>query len=215
MLLALTNNTHSDLKDLVLKINFNLYGVNVIENFPASLFIPRGQTVNTKIKCSILKDNVNAQPPQNNMILIQIGLKTNIDVFYFQAPVLLAPLLSALDDSKLNRHELRQKYQAAPSVQGNSINIHAIAPEAANPQGLIKRMKENNLFNIFTEQNGQGGLVFLFYCETAKAPDEKMFAELTIQPQMGIQLVVKTLCDPSKSYMTGMMLQTISLLIKP
>ena len=98
------------------------------------------------------------------MILLQIGLKCNIDVFYFQAPVLLAPLLSALDESKLNRHELKQKYFAAPAVQGNQINLHAIAPEAANPQGLIKRMKDNNLYNILTEQNGEGGLVFLFYC---------------------------------------------------
>ena len=60
LLLAFTNNTPADLKDMVLKINHNLYGINVLENFPGSLFIPRGTTITTKIKCSILKDNINA-----------------------------------------------------------------------------------------------------------------------------------------------------------
>jgi hypothetical protein len=75
-------------------------------------------------------------------------------------------------------------------------------------------MEENNFYLINQEANEQGGLVFIFYCETGKSPDEKMFAELTIQPKVGIQLRVRTLCESGKEFIVPMMLQSVSFLLK-
>lgn len=56
----LQNNTGQDMSDFLLKINYNLMGVQVVENFPSSFFVANGTNVEAKIKCSILKGNVNA-----------------------------------------------------------------------------------------------------------------------------------------------------------
>ena len=68
--MAITNNTGQDLSDFYMKINFNLLGVQVVEQFPASFFVANGSTVDTKIKCSILLGNVNAQEPNGNVIVV-------------------------------------------------------------------------------------------------------------------------------------------------
>lgn len=68
--LNVQNNTGQDLSDFYLKINFNLLGVQVVEQFPSSFFVANGTNVETKIKCSILQGNVNAQEPNGNVIVV-------------------------------------------------------------------------------------------------------------------------------------------------
>jgi len=55
-----TNNTGQGLSDFLLKINFNLFGVQVEEQLPSSFYVADGSTMEAKIKCSILKGNINA-----------------------------------------------------------------------------------------------------------------------------------------------------------
>ena len=68
--LNVQNNTGQDLSEFYLKINFNLLGVQVLDQFPSSFFVANGTNVETKIKCSILQGNVNAQEPNGNVIVV-------------------------------------------------------------------------------------------------------------------------------------------------
>lgn len=95
--LNIQNNTGQDLSDFLLKINYNLLGVQVEEQFPSSFYVANQTTVEAKIKCSILKANVNAQEPGGNVVVVQAGLKTSGDLFYFQFPVLQHTVFEEMD----------------------------------------------------------------------------------------------------------------------
>lgn len=104
--LKISNNTGTPLKDFVVKINNNLFGIQETVNVPASLYVPVGSTVDTKVLCTAYKDNFNGQLPQGNIITVQIALKCSADVFYFMFPVLLHNLFAQLDEGSLNKHQL-------------------------------------------------------------------------------------------------------------
>lgn len=54
-----------------------------------------------------MQGNMNASEPTGNVIVVQAGLKTSADLFYFQFPVLQHTIFEELDVNSLNKHELQ------------------------------------------------------------------------------------------------------------
>lgn len=94
--LKITNNSPENLSNFLLKINNNIFGVEAVDQIQPSFFIAAGASVETKIRCSIMKGNQNGQIPQG-MFVVQAGIKCSYDLFYFSFPVLFQTLLQEQD----------------------------------------------------------------------------------------------------------------------
>lgn len=145
--LNIQNNTGQDLSDFILKINYNLLGVQVEEQFPSSFYVANQTNVEAKIKCSILKGNVNAQEPGGNVIVVQAGLKTSADLFYFQFPVLQHTVFEEVDANSLNKHEL-QSLWAQNDDNRYTTQLQQLSPQVSNPKSLVQRFQENHLYLV-------------------------------------------------------------------
>lgn len=103
--LKITNKTSEDLSNFLLKINNNLFGVAAEEPILASFFVASGSAVETKVRCSIMKGNINGQAAQG-MLVVQAGIKCSCDLFYFSFPILFQTLLQEQEPTSINKHEV-------------------------------------------------------------------------------------------------------------
>lgn len=145
--LNIQNNTGQDLSDFYLKINYNLLGVQVVDQFPSSFFVANSTNVEAKIKCSILQGNVNAQEPNGNVIVVQAGVKTSADLFYFQFPVLLHTVFEEMDPSSINKHEIQSLWSQNEDNRYQT-QLQQLSPQVSNPKTLTQRLEENHLYLI-------------------------------------------------------------------
>jgi hypothetical protein len=82
-----------------LKINNNLYGVQVKNPISSSFYVDNGSTVETKVDCSVNEGNFNAQLPQGGVMVVAAGIKCSFDLFYFQFPILIHTLFQYQDEN--------------------------------------------------------------------------------------------------------------------
>jgi hypothetical protein len=71
-----------------MKINQNHFGITLEEGFPPEFHVQHGETRHISLKCATGK-NMGGAPPTRPPIIVQAGIKCNVDLFYFTMPVLL------------------------------------------------------------------------------------------------------------------------------
>lgn len=143
--LNIQNNTGQNLSEFFLKINYNLLGVQVVDQFPSSFYVANQTNIEAKIKCSILQGNVNAQEPTGNVVVVQAGLKTSADLFYFQFPVLQHTVFEEMDANALNKHELQGLWSEHEDNRYTT-QLQQLSPQVSNPKSLVQRFQENHLY---------------------------------------------------------------------
>ena len=83
----ITNHTVEIIKDFLFKLNVNYFGFTVDQGIPPNTVVAPGTTVETQVLCSPTVA-IQGEPPQKPPILIQCGLMTTLDLFFFELPVL-------------------------------------------------------------------------------------------------------------------------------
>lgn len=82
--IELTNCTQQTLaQDFDVRFNKNAFAVN-IANATNSLTLPApGQTTSVDLPCTISKANLDGKNPPKNPFMVQVAMKTSLDVFVF------------------------------------------------------------------------------------------------------------------------------------
>jgi len=86
--------------------------------------------------------------PEKPPIIIQTGLKTSVDLWYFNLPMLLQIVLTP--QPQPNLHELRALWNQVPYSQDWTTQLQKLSPALSNAGDVIERLKENNV--CFMEQ---------------------------------------------------------------
>ena len=98
-----------------------------------------------KIACR-LGGQKTTQPPQGNVYIVQTGVKTSSDLFYFSFPVLYHVLFAPLTDAEIDKGHLTQQWQQLPNDSRFQLNLQRMA--LTNAAALIARLRENHLFLV-------------------------------------------------------------------
>lgn len=93
--LEVTNDTSNALpQDFDLKFNKNAFAVSVVGATNVLTLPQPGQSAHANIPCVINKANLDGKKPPSNPFMVQIAMKTSLDVFLFQVPCLLTCLIN-------------------------------------------------------------------------------------------------------------------------
>jgi len=91
--LRVTNNSPQNLSEFLLKINNNFYGIQA-GPIQSSFYVAQGAQVECVVPCTAMENGLSGQVPTSNVILVEAGIKCNLDLFYFTFPVLVHTLLA-------------------------------------------------------------------------------------------------------------------------
>ena len=93
--LELSNMTQQTLvQDFDVRFNKNAFAV-CISNATNALTLPTpGQSTYVELPCTIDKKNLDGKNPPKNPFMVQVAMKTSLDVFVFQVPCLLHCLMN-------------------------------------------------------------------------------------------------------------------------
>lgn len=64
-----------------------------------------------------------------------------------------------------------------------------MSTQIANPAALVQRLLENHIY-VVNQQAQDGVMFFLFYALSPQS-DERLMAQVNIQPRVGVQVKVK------------------------
>ena len=104
-----------------LKFNKNAFAV-FVANAANALTIPApGASTYAEIPCTIDKRNLDAKTPPKNPFMIQIAMKTALDVFFFQVPCLLHCLLNT--SKTLTEQEYTTFWQKIKDVNKLTLSV--------------------------------------------------------------------------------------------
>lgn len=152
--LEVANNSAHNHTDFDLKFKRNPFGVHV-ENAANKVHIPAtGKTSYGTVDCTIDKQNLDGKTPPKNPFLIEIAMKTSVDVFYYSVPCQLHCLLS---DQKVSAEDASAFWTKIPPQMEGSFELPKSALYAAfqcsNKASLVEALNTGlsaNGFSHFT-----------------------------------------------------------------
>lgn len=107
--------------DFDLKFKRNPFGVHV-EGASRKIQIgPQGQTTYGTVECCIDKQNLDGKSPPKNPFLIEVAMKTSVDVYFFSVPCYLHCLLST--DQNLSQEEAQAFWAKIPPANETSFEL--------------------------------------------------------------------------------------------
>ncbi|CDW71914.1 ap-1 complex subunit beta-1 isoform x3 [Stylonychia lemnae] len=203
--LKLTNHSQQVLSDFLMKINTNYYGVNVVHPFPSDLTVSPGETKFVKLSCATMINNgqtAPAKPP----ILIQSGIKCNLDLFYFDIPM-LSQVLFTRQSGGMNTSQLQMMWESIPSQPDNYFTVASMSPQVSNAHAMISRLQDNGVY-FMNQGTNENGFDALYVYAVPVKQDEVVVGEISIS-STGVVLQARS---PAK-HMVLLFLQSMNFLL--
>lgn len=98
--LQIENQTGQPLTDFDIMVNKNPFGIYIAGQANKISLPASGQSVYGTVPCTIDKKNADPKNPPKFPFLVQVAMKTNRDVFFFNVPCMLHNLLSTKELTK-------------------------------------------------------------------------------------------------------------------
>ena len=142
------------------------------------------------------------------MFIVQAGIKTSADLFYFSFPVLYHVLFDPLSDAEIDKETVTQQWQTLPNDSRNQLNLQRMA--LTNAADLIGRLKQNHIYLV--TQNTDGGVgTFLFTARSA-VDGARVIGAVAIKPGVGVQVKAKC-AEQGRDYLAGCLMSSLNLLL--
>lgn len=191
-----------------MKLNQNHFGIMLDESVPPGFSVASGESKTLKLKCSLGK-NPGGTQPQRPPVLVQAGIKCNIDLFYFNIPALLQVLLGK---QTIDPTYLQRVWMEVPSNPENYLQLPSMSSQISNAHAMITRLQDNNIFFMSQGQNehGQDALYVYAVPEGSIKQEESVVGEISISMlDGGITVQAKSMAP----YMSGLMLQAVKFVL--
>ena len=164
--LTFTNKGSMPLSGVMIQFNKNSFGLAAGAALQVQPLGP-GQSGSTSL---LMSTQGATSPPPTNAVL-QVAIKNNVGVFYFQDKI---PLQAMFTEEPMERNAFLQTWKSLPDT--NEIVKQLDVPPVMNIDALIEKLKGHNVFFLARRQlNNQEGI----YC-SAKVPQAQLLLELTM-----------------------------------
>jgi hypothetical protein len=117
--MEVTNNSANVHNDFDIKFKRNAFGVHVENALRKVQVPPPGQSAVVSVDCCIDKQNADGAPPKNPF-LVEVAMKTSVDVYFFSVPCYLHCLLS---EQAVSADEAAAFWQKIPPANESSFDL--------------------------------------------------------------------------------------------
>ena len=198
----LTNLTQNPLSDFAMQFNINYFGVTLSEPMVNETVNPNSAShQKLNISCSGTRDSNLPGVP----LIIQMAIRCNLDVFYFNTPCMFSVLL--IDAGPLDKEDFKTQWKGFADDQEFSHVVNSIHSSLNSIQALQDRLGANNVFTVAARKNPEGDDVVYFSSQTATG--EIILTELRLVKDLSrVYVACKTL-----QHIAPLFIQSISFLI--
>jgi len=141
------------LKDFNLGLKPNYFGL-AFDSVPSlDISSHNSQELRLSLNNNGPKDNTPPSPP----LILTIGMKNNLDIFYFNVPCMFHTLLDP--KGELSSQDFKKFWKQIPDTNELMFDVQNISNEAKSPDGIKKLMKKNNIFYIADRKNDKNQTV--------------------------------------------------------
>ena len=163
---------------------YHCFGITLSEGLILPDLNP-GASKNTKISINTTAQTDSSVPAVP--ILLQIAVKCNLDIFYFQTPCMYTVLLA--EEGKLSKEEFKTMW--SNSEEGEFCHtIQALHASFKNAEDIKRRLENNNVFLIAGRVNENAENVM--YYSSKSANGQIVLCEVRVpNPPIGIKVTCK------------------------
>lgn len=154
--IRITNMTNTPFSDFMMKFNKNCFRLDLGEGLSIDT-IPPGMSHFTQLK--VTPSSESDMTPPAVPFIVQMALKCNLDIFYFQTPCMYSVLL--VESGKLTRDVFREAWLSVPDSNVFVHEIPKIHPDWYSIDKISKRLEHNNIF-IVASTTSEDGETILF-----------------------------------------------------
>lgn len=163
--LEVKNNTNQQIADFDIMFNKNPFGVAISGAGGKFQYPAPGQTTKDTLVCAIDKKNLDAKNPPKSPFMIQVGLKSSYDVFYFQIECALHCMID--QKQTMAKEEFKKFWEMIPKANESSIVIDELY--GGYTQGgdvvsnIIEGLSKNGIVNLAKTQKQETGQTMLYF----------------------------------------------------
>lgn len=177
--LTIENQGATPLSGFALQFNKNFLGLAPAAGVNLTAPVMPGQKVDTSVALA------SANPPAPSNGMVQMAIKNNVSVFYFQDSVPMASGL--LENGRLEKNEFLQQWKAIPD---SNERITTLSDIPTNLAGMQQKFEARNVFFIHSRPNGNENIVYLSAKSVTQAP---ILLELTFtQNSTNVKCAIRT-----------------------
>ncbi|SBT71600.1 AP-1 complex subunit beta, putative [Plasmodium malariae] len=181
--IAVTNQTPNMLVVSGVQINKNSFGLSSPNNLDI-LNISLGET--KEILMLLLPNMLNSNTPPSTPLFLQVAIRTNIDIFYFNVPYDI--FIVFVENFNMEKDIFKKKWQLIEDSKESV--LMASSPMVITSDILVKRMKIFNI-SLIARRNLNNMELYYFACITTN--NLVILSEVTIQPEKKVvKLCVRT-----------------------
>ena len=198
----LTNLSTLPLSDFAMQFNVNHFGVTLSEPMVNEPVLPTSSShQKLNISCSGTRDSALPGVP----LIIQMAVRCNLDVFYFNTPCMFSVLL--IDCGPLDKEDFKTQWKSFADNQEFSHVVSSVHSSFNSIQTLQDRLGSNNIFTVASRKDAEGEDVI--YLSSQTATGEIILTELRVVKDLSkIYVACKTL-----QHLAPLFIQSISFLI--
>ena len=198
----LTNLSPHPLSDFAMQFNINHFGITLSEAMVAESVLPTSSSHHKlSISCSGTRDGSLPGVP----LIIQMAIRCNLDVFYFNTPCMFSVLL--IDCGPLDKEDFKTQWKSFADDQEFSHIVPSVHSSFNSIQALQDRLGSNNVFSVASRKNPEGEDVV--YLSSQTATGEIILTELRVVKDLSkVYVACKTL-----QHIAPLFIQSISFLI--
>ena len=179
-----TNHSSIVLSEWAMQFNVNCFGITLSEGLILPDLNP-GASKNTKISINTTAQTDSSVPTVP--ILLQIAVKCNLDIFYFQTPCMYTVLLA--EAGKLSKEEFKTMW--SNSTEGEFCHtIQVLHAAFRNAEDIQRRLENNNVFLIAGRVNENAENVM--YYSSKSSNEHVVLCEVRVpSPPIGVKVTCK------------------------
>ncbi|CAC9696026.1 AP-1 complex subunit beta, putative [Plasmodium sp. DRC-Itaito] len=181
--ISVTNETQNEIVVSGVQINKNSFGLSSPNNLDVQN-IGFGETKEMLIY--LIPNTLNSNTPPATPLFLQVAIRTNIDIFYFNVPYDIFVVF--VENFHMEKDIFKKKWQIIEESK-ESI-LMAVSPMVITSDMLIKRMKIFNI-SLIARRNVNNMELYYFACITTN--NLVILSEVTIQPEKkNVKLCIRT-----------------------
>jgi len=198
-----TNFSSTELEDWAIQFNVNYYGLTPGGALALPKILPDSSA---GIRIPISSSGKTDPKPPSVPFIVQMAVKSSLDIFYFQTPCMLTVLLS--ESGLLGKEEFKNTWQQIQEDLEFSHDLQSIHKAHSDAQKVRKRLEDNFIFYVAGKENESGETAMYFSCRDLKG--EPLVSEVRVpSPVSQVQVTCKT----SVSSLGPLFIQAVNFLL--
>lgn len=199
-----TNLSQIPLSEFAMQFNINHFGLTLQDALSIDTVLP-GASSSTKLR--VATNGQKADSPSGVPFIVQMAIRSTLDVFYFQTPCMFTVLLS--ETGQLSKETYKDQWKSIPETNEFLHTLTNIHPQYTNTESVKSRLINNNIFHVATRKAKENEEEVLYF--SSEVTDGQLILSELRVPTNPTQLQIS--CKTQSAALAPLFIQAVNFLL--